>query len=669
MGDAQPLRLEWRASWSEVAEAVMSDAKLEELAAASLQDPLDPRWLAEVRLACEEAAHSRELTSDSGSIAKEVDDLAHDVIDGGLRGRGQLDQIVDMADSLADVRFLLGLQVQRTLRGRRHALTVEALADRILEVLGRQAAVSLSCDDSPTRSQPSATHLELRASTLHELTNAANAVRFLPISQTVNHDPAGAMSIEVLDQLVNWCFAVTSCEWSIGDFREVIHRSLSSWTATVPGIRDAQEVLSNSLASATEIEGCIRAFERLSSGTDRLVLFGKLAGLSDRHIGSYLEISILEATERKTEAFDKLFEALANSRRQRDAQTIAPLVQHIYFRLGRDLLERREIAELLSLVSTQPTRSSRDPLPSSSTRPRDFRASDVDDVFAGDICVVEPMESNGDARHLLVVLDSDHDWCRGMLASSETELATEVDAIIGPADSALSYDIVVHSRYHGKIWSAQVRKRVGAVADETLHALESLRLSDDASDVQLRSGIALQPEGIEPRYAALRSLSQDLDALTSHYRQRSTFPIPVVLDPLLAHADVLPYVLRETRFGVQVRRARGSREFGQALLGTLPLLSLDEQYAAISLVNCSIHVVGVSEGQPEVLSEIEGHRGADILPRSLSEHVGVESRMTLLTHHRCWNRTVPEALALETPSRSIHVDCRVLEGAVLQDAI
>ena len=106
-----------------------------------------------------------------------------------------------------------------------------------------------------------------------------------------------------------------------------------------------------------------------------------------------------------------------------------------------------------------------------------------------------------------------------MIASVETELATEVDVLLPAAETGLGYPIAIHTRYLGPVWTTQVQRRVGAVAADTLAEIERLAWNDEAQ-VAVRVGLPLQPEDIDSRYPALRSLSAELNALTDHCRRR-----------------------------------------------------------------------------------------------------------------------------------------------------
>src|SRR5262245_46735559 len=74
------------------------------------------------------------------------------------------------------------------------------------------------------------------------------------------------------------------------------------------------------------------------------------------------------------------------------------------------------------------------------------------EVLPGDICVVEPFDRNDAAPRLILIVDAARGWCAGMLASVETELATEVDAILPTEETGLGYPIAVHTRYLGPVW-------------------------------------------------------------------------------------------------------------------------------------------------------------------------------------------------------------------------
>lgn len=140
------------------------------------------------------------------------------------------------------------------------------------------------------------------------------------------------------------------------------------------------------------------------------------------------------------------------------------------------------------------------------------------EVLPGDVCVVAPFDRADTVGRLFVVTEVTEGCCEGILAGVETELATEVDAVLTAEDSGLGYEIAVHSRFHGSIWITQVRRRVGAIEAAVLDDIAKLAWNDDVL-VSVRVGVPLQPDGIDPRYPALRALSAELDALTDHCRR------------------------------------------------------------------------------------------------------------------------------------------------------
>lgn len=175
-----------------------------------------------------------------------------------------------------------------------------------------------------------------------------------------------------------------------------------------------------------------------------------------------------------------------------------------------------------------------------------YREEEPAEVLPGDICVVGPFDPSdpvdhrlGTVGYLCVVVDETRDegWFTGMLAGAQTELATEVDAILEPECSGLCYEIAVHSRYRAPLWTVQVRRRIGAIEESVLRQLDELSLRDEPIGVELRRGLPLQPEGIDPRYPALRALSEELDELTDHCRRRRPDLGAPVLDPYCRPSD------------------------------------------------------------------------------------------------------------------------------------
>lgn len=273
----------------------------------------------------------------------------------------------------------------------------------------------------------------------------------------------------------------------------------------------------------------------------------------------------------------------------------------------------------------------------------DFREESPSEILPGDVCVIEPYEQRGSIGRLLVVTDTGDGWVEGMLAGADTELATEVDAILKGAEAGLGYDIAVHSRFLGPIWTTQVRRRVGAVRIELLDQLVTLAWDDEAPEVSLRRGHSLQPEDIDPRYPALATLSTELDALTVHCRRRRhEFSMPLI-DPALGHLDVLQALLSEPEWDPRVRAAASSTGFRDLLLDSFTRLTKDQQRAAMPFVERAL--AGPSPtGRADTVGMAVGHRDPNVVLEAIAEIDQTQPVVTVLSHPRCWRGTAPSAI-------------------------
>lgn len=119
----------------------------------------------------------------------------------------------------------------------------------------------------------------------------------------------------------------------------------------------------------------------------------------------------------------------------------------------------------------------------------------------GRLCVVSGFEDEYDSEEIEV-----------MMVNAWTELATEVDAVLAPEQTGLNYEVVVHTRYVTWIKPINV-KIVGKVDDATVRQLVRMYYLDDPPGVTLQRGMPLQPEGIDPRWPALKALSVEFDRL------------------------------------------------------------------------------------------------------------------------------------------------------------
>lgn len=261
----------------------------------------------------------------------------------------------------------------------------------------------------------------------------------------------------------------------------------------------------------------------------------------------------------------------------------------------------------------------------------DLREEYPAETLPGDLCVVSPYDNAKAVGRLFLVTDSDPGRCTGLLVSAETELASEVDAILGPTETGLAYPIAAHTRFSGPIWTTQVRRRIGAVPADVLDQLLALAWSDEPTEVTVTRGMALLPEGIDPRYPALRALSAELDALTDCCRRRPDLAMSV-LDPVLAELDVLRVVLSEP-WEAAVAAAEATVDFLDRLLGSFDHLSRDEQQVARLFVERGL------SNQPTATREIgpliTGHRDSAAVGRAVASVGNRSPVITVLSHQRC----------------------------------
>jgi len=270
----------------------------------------------------------------------------------------------------------------------------------------------------------------------------------------------------------------------------------------------------------------------------------------------------------------------------------------------------------------------------------DLHEDEPAEVLPGDICVVHSMNGRPGSGRLFVVTDVADGSCRGMLAGIETELATEVDALLPASLTGLGYEIAVYTRFSGAIWIAQISRRVGAVAGDVLDQLLVLAWNDEPDGVVLPCGVALQPAGIDPRYPALRRMSVALDELTEHCHRRRGELVAPVLDPAIGQLDVLRAIASEPRPLAILASAEASQELIDELLAALPQLSRDEQRAVQPLLE---RALSASPPTPSAAAagEIADHRCGQALAQVVSRAATRGPAVRVLSHRRCW-RDAPQ---------------------------
>ena len=270
----------------------------------------------------------------------------------------------------------------------------------------------------------------------------------------------------------------------------------------------------------------------------------------------------------------------------------------------------------------------------------EFREQEPVDLLPGDIVVVGPYDDASACGRLLIVVDVDKGYFHGMLAIPETEFATSVDAVLTPESTGLGYDIAVLTRFHGPIWSVQVRHRVGAIELSDLEELERLMWNDEPSNIALLRGQLLQPEGIDPSYSARRVLSLEFDALTEHYRRRCRDLLPI-LDPLVGEFDTLNELLCEPGWKEQIESASISAEFRDRFLDSYPNLSPDQQRAAQLIGELTQQGRTSSQKVSEKDLDITGHKDKGSLVVSIGQIQETLPFLEVLTHPKCWEEGIP----------------------------
>lgn len=278
---------------------------------------------------------------------------------------------------------------------------------------------------------------------------------------------------------------------------------------------------------------------------------------------------------------------------------------------------------------------------------KEFREDNPADLLPGDVVVVGPYEDASAFGNLFVVVDAENGCCKGMLAVAEIEHAIDVDAVLAPGETGLSYPVAVLTRFQGPVWAVQVRQRVGAIETHVLEELEKLSWNDDPAGISLRRGLPLLPEGIDPRYPDRRTLSLEFDRLTENYRRRCHGLLPII-DPTVAEADILPEFLSEPGWEQHTRFMSVPHEFQQNLATSITALSNDQQLAARTLIEKSLHCTQRRNVSSEPDSTMATHRASHTLASTVFGQQDPLPATLVLTHPKCWEGSVPEFSRLES---------------------
>ena len=123
-----------------------------------------------------------------------------------------------------------------------------------------------------------------------------------------------------------------------------------------------------------------------------------------------------------------------------------------------------------------------------------------------------------------------------MLATNAVEMATDLDMLIGAAESGAAYDLVVQAELYGQVFPEQLRKLVGKIDEATtLQASESLK-SDGASLAERPMAGPPLVYGDDPRRAFKHEELEDLRAICSECRR-------FLIDGVANFATVDPSIL------------------------------------------------------------------------------------------------------------------------------
>jgi len=143
------------------------------------------------------------------------------------------------------------------------------------------------------------------------------------------------------------------------------------------------------------------------------------------------------------------------------------------------------------------------------------------DVQVGDVCVLAPYERPPELEPRLVVVIDAHDDGTALVAlvSNDTALATDCDPILEPDQTALSYPLCVFTRFTATVWVTQLRRRVGALDDDTFREVATLVWNPEQSTA-IATGSTLGPESTDDRWSILRREADALDHLASHCERR-----------------------------------------------------------------------------------------------------------------------------------------------------
>jgi len=315
----------------------MSDPQLDILRAESAAVRLGPEWLAEIRQACAEVSHRFDPAvygvAEATWSASELEDLVQDVTVEHLLRQGQLDYILDVADTIGDVRRLVRHQVRRALVRRRRLTVIDRLIGRISATL-REEYESVP-GVTPIRYRPPGTDLTPVPPTDAGLRRASAAVRLLPTSAAAGDRAPAVFRSEVLDIVVAKSFEAAQTSLSLADFDRILSNALTSWVPVVLELtEDVLVEAPDELGPALE-QTATMIIDDLNEEA-RLVLRTKLSGASDSELASRLGVTRPTAAKRKTEAFAALRDSWTSSAPDATSMEQSHLAQLLYLQLLKE---------------------------------------------------------------------------------------------------------------------------------------------------------------------------------------------------------------------------------------------------------------------------------------------------------------------------------------------
>lgn len=185
---------------------------------------------------------------------------------------------------------------------------------------------------------------------------------------------------------------------------------------------------------------------------------------------------------------------------------------------------------------------------------------DSEDVVEGDIVVIGSMDGRGPADLIVLAFEVDPETLSfmGLLVTNEDALACGGDLVLDSEETGLPYRTAVMAHISGRLWSMQIKRRVGVLTDEALDAVSAGRYGVKHEFQQSRRGLPLQNETLDMRWPALRAGLDHMQALaedcTSNWTQDTGLPFA---DPRLLTGSTEIAFPDEATFERMVRGTRG----------------------------------------------------------------------------------------------------------------